>query len=191
MTKVLLGLLLLPLMSASPLTRRESWIIGHKSQLTIHGKTNVTSFTCIIPYYKNADTLHYIRQNNNELIFDTNEMIIPVYDFNCGNNMVTKDLRRSVKADLYPHLFISFISINKKDGDEHLIAKMEIKLAGIARQVDLKFLWHEKDTFILLSGTHEISFSDFALVAPKQLMGLIKVQQQMNVEFTLFIQCLA
>ena len=190
MKNILLILMLLTLISSAPVNKKGKWIIGSGSQLRIHGKTNVNTFTCAIPPYSRVDTLHY-RIDSNRMMFEKNVMIIPISDFNCGNNMITKDLRRSVKADQHPDLYITFISVNKDAVDGYVIAKMEIQLAGVSRQIEVKFSFHESEDSIQLNGTREISFNDFGLVSPKHLMGIVKVQQQMSVEFTLFIQCIS
>ena len=187
MKNIILIIVLLISVSAVPTKKQGKWIVGAGSQLLISGKTNVNSFTCSILHYNHVDTLGYTVKNK-ELIFDENLIAIPVHEFDCGNRLITKDLRRTVKADQQPYLYIAFISLNKNLNTNHAIAKMEIRLAGVAKSIDVPLSLDANGELLELSGSQEISFKDFKLVAPRHLLGMVKVQQELNVVFNLVIK---
>jgi hypothetical protein len=52
----------------------------------------------------------------------------------------------------------------------------------------LAFEQTKKDDFLLLSGNHSVFFADFELEAPQRMLGLVKVQGDLRVEFKLLIR---
>jgi hypothetical protein len=185
-------LLLLFLTSAlinDPTHDHGKWIIDNTSQLRIHGETNVNTFTCYINCYNNVDTLAYSRdEKKDELTFSKNKMIIPVYNFTCGNALITQDFRQTVKGNKFPYLNIGFISLRKDKEGSHAHGTMQIDLAGVTRQVNIQFDIKPNGQFIELTGKHQVCFADFGLAAPSRVMGLIKVQETLTVEFNLLIR---
>jgi len=170
-------------------TERGKWVIDYNSQLAIHGQTNVNSFTCFISCYNSVDTLVYDHnKENGQLTFEINKMIIPVYNFNCGNSLITKDFRSTLKADKNPYLVISFLTLDKHAGNTKATAALEITLAGVSKKVNVQFELASKGNFIQLAGKHSVCFNDFQLHAPERMMGLVKVQDDLNVDFNLLIR---
>lgn len=192
MKYVLAFFLLLILTATTPIEERGKWVIDYNSQLMIHGKTNVSSFTCFISCYNSTDTLNYeLDTKTKNLIFDKNKMVVPVFNFNCGNSMITKDFRATVNVDKYPYLNIAFLSLDRNGEDDLASAKMEITLAGVVKTATLQFNIKPKGDFIQLTGRHAVSFSDFNLEPPNRMMGLVKVQEDLLVEFNLLIRPVA
>lgn len=185
-------LLLFVLTAASSIEDRGKWVIDYNSQLFIHGQTNVNSFTCFISCYNSNDTLTYQADTKSKTLeFDQNMMIIPIFNFNCGNNLITKDFRTTVKADKNPYLNISFVSLEQNSGSVADKGLLEITLAGVTRRVSVKFTQTKKGDFLQLSGNHSVCFSDFALQAPARMLGLVKVEEDLRVEFKLLIRPLS
>lgn len=176
-------------LTAATTTERGKWVIDYNSQLLIHGKTNVNNFTCLIGCYNSVDTLSYgADQQTGKLQFDDNKMTIPVYNFNCGNNLITKDFRSAVKADKNPYLTISFVTLEKQKSCSQATAVLDITLAGVTKKVNVEFTMIPKGNFLLLTGKHAVCFGDFQLHAPERMLGLVKVQDDLNVEFNLLIR---
>lgn len=189
---VLLTLPFLSLFFQATTYQEGKWVIDYNSQLLIHGQTNVNKFTCFISCYNNVDTLAYnLSPKTKDLVFEKNAMIIPLYNFNCGNNLITKDFRTTVKADQYPYLKIAFLSLDNNTKTGNATARMEITLANVVKRVTVKFNLNPKGEFLQLTGNHEVCFTDFALEAPQRMMGLVKVQEALHVEFNLLIRPVA
>lgn len=185
-------LLLVSLSSSSRIEDRGKWLIDYNSQLMIHGKTNVSSFTCFISCYNSTDTLQYeLDHKTKNLVFDKNKMIIPIFNFNCGNPMITRDFRKTVNVDKYPYLNITFLSLDRNGEDDLASGKMEITLAGVVKAATIHFNLKPNGDFIQLTGRHAVAFSDFNLHAPERMMGLVKVNEELLVEFNLLIRPVA
>ena len=180
----------LGLFGSASVSERGKWIIDSDSRLLIYGFTNVNNFTCAISCYNNFDTLEYVNNPKAcELIFERNKMSIPVRNFDCGNNMITKDFWQTLKADKYPNLDIRFISLDKIDNNNRVAGTVEIQLAGVSKRYKIVYAANTTDgSLIQLAGKQNVCFSDFDLKAPQKLMGLIQVKENLEVEFQLSLK---
>src|SRR5687768_17152274 len=80
-----------------------TWVIDAESKLSIHGATNVNTFTCKLNSYTGHDTLRYFNNYTaSKLQFTTNRMTIPVRSFNCGSRQISRDFQKALNADKYP-----------------------------------------------------------------------------------------
>lgn len=187
--KYLQWLIYLLLFTAAATTERGKWVIDYNSQLLIHGQTNVNNFTCLINCYNSVDTLLFgYDKQTGQLQFEDNKMTIPVYNFNCGNSLITKDFRSTVKADKNPYLTISFVTLDRQKNCSQATAQLDITLAGVSKKANVQFIMIPKGNFLLLTGKHAVCLEDFQLQAPERMLGLVKVQNDLNVEFSLLIR---
>jgi hypothetical protein len=167
------------------------WVIDTSSKLFIHGYTNVNQFTCAMDCYNNADTLEYIDNYKScDLTFNKNknEMSIPVRSFDCGNNMITKDFWHTIRAEKHPNLRIRFISIEKLNNANSVGGTVEIVLAGVTKQYNIRYRTKASGNTLQLKGTQLVCFSDFGLTPPQRMLGLIQVQENLKVEFNLMLK---
>lgn len=175
-----------------PAQQQNKWIIDSSSRLLIRGNTNVNSFTCSIDSYQSGDTLEYqINQRSCDLVFLRNEMVIPVEDFSCGNEMITKDFWQTLNSDRHPNLKIRFISLNNFDDpatSSKVSGRVTITLSGVTRSFNITYtIQSNKGRIFSMVGKQVVCFSDFELKPPKKMMGLIQVQEDLEVEFHLNI----
>jgi len=189
------GLLVLTFFLAaatSPSTEMERWIIDASSELIISGATNVNDFICRTDCYDVRDTLELISQKEKgTVMFSRNAMVIPVSSFECGNDLITRDFQETLKVNEYPELTIRFVSIDDRTTVLQagaVTGKVEITLAGTTRVYSVLYsaASNGRNTFSL-TGKQAVCFSDFNLEAPRKMMGLIKVQDNLEVEFQLHL----
>ncbi len=180
------------LLLASSFSEGGRWLIDRTSVLAIHGSTNINNFTCKTEYYAGRDTLHFVRNYVAcEIQFASNRMVIPVVDFDCGGAQISKDFRKTLKSEQFPHLEIRFRSLKNTSLVNHsfIYGVADITLAGVTRCFTIGYRVELKDgDTILLHGTHRVHFSDFNLVAPQRLNGLIKVKDNLDVQFDLVLK---
>lgn len=175
----------------SAFTNEGAWIIDTESKLSIHGATNINRFTCTIESYTGHDTLHYFNNYaSSELQFASNRMIIPIQKFDCGSAQISKDFRNTLKSHLYPDLQIKFISLggNSLKANQKINGRMDITLAGVTKRYDVQFRTHLENTDLILSGIHPVNFADFKLTAPEKLRGMIRVREELKVDFHLVLK---
>ncbi len=170
------------------------WIIDPQSKLSIHGATNVNTFKCMLGAYNMHDTLEYVRDKASiEMNLTRNRMRIPVRNFDCGNKQITKDFWSTLKSERYPELEISFRSFRRNDISDksYVDGVVDITLAGATKRYTVRYFARTPDNeTLLLTGTQEVNFSDFKLEPPQKMMGLIQVQECLNVEFNLMLRSL-
>ena len=192
MNRIALSGLLAICLLASGFSEDGRWIIDPLSNLTIHGSTNINNFTCTTGSYSGADTLNYIKNYTAcELQFSRNRMSIPVDDFDCGARQISKDFRKTLKSTLYPQLFIQFRSLRTTaiKNNTYVVGVADITLAGVTKCFTIRYKVELKDkNTVLLRGSQVANFADFNLIAPERLNGLIKVRENLQVEFNLVLK---
>ena len=170
------------------------WIIHPESSLSIHGTTNINTFKCMFGSYNRKDTLEYLSDGNTiQMKVTRNRMRIPVKSFDCGNRQITKDFLQTLKSDTHPDLEIRFRSFSNGSvrDNTHIDGDVEIILAGVKKQYEVRYLVKVPDkNTILLKGVQPVNFSDFCLEPPQKMMGLIQVQECLDVEFNLKLRAL-
>ncbi len=173
--------------------RLVSWLIIPASSLSIEGASNVNSFTCGMDSYQKTDTLVVVENTSTHLRFAHNKLAIPVAGFDCENNLITRDFRETLFADTHPEIGVSFLSFKKvipgaadrSSYDAHVV----IELAGRSREVNIRFDFYEKSYSLYhLTGSKVLRFSDFGFTPPKKAMGLIKVEDELTINFNLMVR---
>lgn len=171
------------------------WVIESGCSLKVAGTTNINKFNCTILNYASPDTLTFYK-NTAAAVKVTGAIAVDVQDFDCKHTMITKDLRKTLKAPIYPKLIIRFISISKypefDKGEGNVKGVVTIELAGVSRQyeVDYQFIPDGANSLTLI-GNRKVSFSDFKLVPPKKAGGMIKTNDALDVQFNLKLKVIS
>jgi hypothetical protein len=186
------NILWISLLLFSP-TERTKWIIGESSNLSVNGSTNINKFSCEIPTYDQTDTLTLVKGKTDKDIVLSGEISLPIQSFDCHNSMMTRDLRKTLKEKQYPRLYIRFISLSEfpelTTDPKHITGWVNIELAGTSKRFEINYqISIDNQKVIHLLGAKDINFSDFNLIPPRKLGGMIKTNDQLSVEFQLAMQ---
>lgn len=193
------GLLLLLLMFMTVLAFRKAntdpvkWVLTKQCTLKVNGSTNINRFSCIIPEYTSPDTLICYKENRNDPVKVTGSMALDVQKFDCNHPVMTNDLRKTLKAKVYPKIIIKFLNLSKYpefyNREETIKGGVTIELAGTVKrfEVDYKYILSTNGNLKLV-GTKQVNFSDFNIIPPRKLGGMIKTNNQLNVEFVLNVK---
>lgn len=180
------------LLVASGFSEQGRWVIDPTSRLAIHGATNVNTFKCLLESYNLGDTLEYVRERASiEMKLTRNRMRIPVRNFDCGNRQITKDFWQTLKSDHYPELEICFRSFRKSSipDKSYVDGVVDITLAGATKRYTVRYFARTPNPeTLLLTGVQQVNFADFRLEPPQKMMGLIQVQECLDVEFNLTLK---
>jgi hypothetical protein len=171
------------------------WVISENSNLCVNGSTNINKFSCEIPSYGKTDTLTIGKNKNDKEIILTGDIGLSVQSFDCHNSMMTKDLRKTLKEKQFPILHITFLSLNKlpelSTRSEQVTGLVDITIAGIRKRFEVNYIITEDSQKVIrLLGARDINFSDFNLVPPRKLGGMIQTKDQLSVEFHMNIKTL-
>jgi len=159
--------------------------ITNKSEVTIKGKSNVNSFECKYNSEFIENDLHIsIIRNNSKIVLDGAKIDIKSIGFDCAHKMITKDFKSLLKAEEYPHIVINVKEINTIK--ENINAKLNVKIAGIEREYLVPVTYNQTTNNV--KGQLKLNIKDFKLKSPKKLLGMVVVNDNVEINFNLFLQ---
>lgn len=172
---------------------KEKWLIEKESNLYFEGRTNISNFRCGITSYLRPDTLCFCREDQSKAVLSVKGgLSIDVNCFECQQSYMNKDLRKALKARECPQMKIALLSIGNFSGNvKNVKGKVAISLAGVTRMLYVDYIVQPVDENNLrLYGRQQVLFSDFELTPPRKMAGLVKVEQQIDVNFMLALRLL-
>ena len=166
------------------------WVIERSSTMSIEGSSNISAFTCDLKEYLSQDTLYYSKDEKaKKLLFLNSVLNIDIVRFDCHNKFITADFRKILKADKIPQLKVRFISLDDLVIGGIVKGRVEIEIAGQTRQMDISYTVQQYgNAQVQLIGSKDMDFSDFQLVPPKKLGGLIRINEEIKVNFHLHLR---
>ncbi|MFZ6000754.1 MAG: YceI family protein [Bacteroidota bacterium] len=185
------------LLTCLSFTHRETvlvhrFIVQPSSKITINGRTNINSFQCATARYNGKDTLVLVEGNRRKPFFEKGFVGLEAASFDCGMQVMTHDFSKTIKAREYPSISIELISFERipvYTSTDKFRGKMKISLAGVTKTFLLDCSIEPKETGTFhLRGNKNFKFADFGLEAPQKAMGLIKVDDNLLVDFHLVLQ---
>lgn len=171
------------------------WVITRGCSLRVDGSTNVNKFSCVISDINSPDTLTFIRRTDSESVNLSGSLKLDVRNFNCHNPVMTGDLRKTLKTKEFPNMLIRFISLSgyplSSTKAYPLNGIVSIELAGITKKYKVAYTISpaSKNT-LMLTGVREINFSDFSIVPPRKIGGMIQTSDKLLAEFNLVLRLL-
>ncbi|MCH6233137.1 hypothetical protein [Cognataquiflexum rubidum] len=172
MMRILLALILILL---NP-EKKEREVIVTKKMITVSGQTSIGGFSCDYSKAGLKDTLFIDFEGpTKEMVFD-----IPVHDFSCGNFLLNRDFRNTVKSDKFPTAKVKVQNLKSNYG--HYTCDLSVTLVG--KKLDFPSLVLKRVSEGLRANL-VLSFDDLDLEAPKKMGGMIKVEERLSLEFTL------
>lgn len=166
------------------------WVVMQGSSLSVNGTTNINSFQCDINNYNLPDTISLLKGlSKGQLLPMNGKLNLEIEAFDCHNRMMTADLRKTLKAKIYPILAVKFVSINSFPDFKNpskITGVVDISLSGVSKRFEINYLFTgDEKQEVHLKGNQKIHFSDFNLIPPSKLGGVIKANDELLVEFKL------
>lgn len=159
--------------------------ITNKSEVTIKGKSNVNSFECKYDSEYIENDLHVlITRNNSKILLEGAKLEIKSNGFDCAHRMITKDFKSILKADVYPHIEINVKEISTVK--ENISAKLKVKIAGVENEYCVPVIFNSNTNNV--KGQLKLNIKDFKLKSPKKLLGMVVVNDYVDIHFNLFLQ---
>lgn len=158
------------------------------SSITINGRSNVNRFSCVACSPSKFEPIQGT-QGRGKSISLKGSITVPVKNFDCKNRMLNSDLNKTLKAEQYPTMTIRFIDVERMPNTDtdRLNGTVQIELAGKRRLFTIPYTINSSGKTIRLEGNRSFTFSDFDLSPPKKIAGMVKVKDEFNVNFTLFL----
>lgn len=154
-----------------------------QNYLFISGESNVNQFT----FSYNAS-----ENNEKEKVKQANESIqihIPIRQFEASNPMMYKDFLELMHESEFPIITVSFPvkTLQNLSDTQRGCPEVSISIAGVTRKYNINCSAARCDQNIFLRGNQVIRLSDFKLKPPAKLLGLVKVNNEINVDFGFII----
>lgn len=197
-----IGLLLSLLASAIAPGHRPaqlSYRILPSSQLFLEGTTNINTFTCNCTCVQSSPRLRLEleeRPDGQRVVFDNAQLDIRTKDIDCGNRNMNKDLHQTLRADEYPSIGIIIEEASLKKGLKliggpdwrQLTSRALLTVAGTTRTVQLEVKARKTgpEAYRFISR-YTIKMTDFNIDPPTAMLGLVKVNDQIEINFDLAI----
>lgn len=169
-----LALFVLLLFSSGFQERKELVITQQK--ILVSGYTSVGKFNCDFSRVGMADTLRF----NSTEVRKSLEFKIPVKNFSCGNFLLNSDFRSTLKAEDFPYANVRVANFREKSGK--VFCHLTLDLVG--RRLEFPDLMLERGPKGL-SGKLILNFDLLNLSPPSKFGGLVKVENQLDLEILL------
>lgn len=156
----------------------KDYLLVSTKQFTVQGTTSIGGFECNYDM-KTKDTLFFNHGDKNTKI----TQIVPVRNFGCGNFILNGDFRKTLKEKEFPNVKIDLM--NFKRVKENYSCDLTLNLVGkqkLFKNLPLKF---EKNQ---LYGMVSINFSEFNLIPPKKIGGMITVKEEIKLRISLMTE---
>lgn len=150
--------------------------------LVINGESNINkfSFSYMTPALIRGD------DTSKGAEYERIDFKIPVHQFKPGNPRMYDDFLTLLKAKEYPYIMISLLTGNLTGERKSGISRNEriaVTIAGVTREytVDCALVHCNED--LVLNGMQTVRLTDFGLIPPVRLSGIVKVENEINVRF--------
>ena len=171
--------------------KNEKWILISGCTLKVDGSTNINKFTCDISDYSSPDTISQYNYENTQKYFPLKGVLnVEVNAFNCHNPLMTSDLRKTLKVKEYPLLKINFISLKELPDNKKINQKttglVDIELSGVVKRFEVEYTFKcDEPRLVIATGIKQITFTDFNLIPPRKLGGMIRTNDALLISFHL------
>lgn len=182
--------LLLSFSATVPSAEETAVRIKDSSSLNIIGQTNVHTFTCKYDITELTDpvTIDYTSHEKGAIVFETAVLRLLNKNFDCGGRGINNDFNKLLQTPKYPEVILDLEKIVPHPHiANNYIAGLSLTIAGKTRNYDL-FLKVVPENDLEIKGVMEINLHDFNLEPPQKALGMIKVQDNLVIEFLLDLE---
>ncbi|SEQ14670.1 YceI-like domain-containing protein [Hyunsoonleella jejuensis] len=164
-------------------------LIKPESKLVIHGKTNVNKFNCAYNVLTLQDPIPvYFELKGNRMVFKKTQLVLNNSCFSCGNKVMNKDFLKLLNSETYPNIIITLNEVESYAENDNIIqANVDIEIAGVVNSYTFPMQVNMYDT-MQISGILDVNICDFNMKPPKKALGLVVVNEIIQIDFALQIK---
>lgn len=194
MKNIVLGLLCVLMLSFTINNsdyKMASYLIEGNSKLGITGSTNVNSFNCDLVFTNiNSKVKALYQKSGHKIKFQDAHLKLANSCFDCGSRLMNKDFLEMLNTEKHPNITLDLkeITANPKNPNE-VIALLNISLAGCSKLYSVWLNVNQLD-YINATGCLKLKLSDFNLEPPKKVLGLVVVDDAIEIALDLKIKAL-
>jgi hypothetical protein len=158
-----------------------------KNYINIVGSTNLNKFEFRMDFPMNQ----IFSIENSSLIAEKHtglyEIPLPVKGFEVNNQILYHDFLTLLKANQHPEIIIGIgyqQLLDFLEGENYSVKTIQITLAGITRVYPVACVVSPcSENLVYISGYKHIKLTDFNLYPPEKFQGLIKVENDVMINF--------
>jgi hypothetical protein len=183
---LILSFTMLSFISVNSEYKAASYIIENNSKISINGSTNVSTFDCILNFTDAKSSVTAIFQiSGNKIKFEDAKLNLANSRFDCGNKSINKDFLEMLSTNNYPNIVLDLKEITKSPNNENeILALVNISLAGCSKFYSVR-LNTAQGKSLKATGILKLKLSDFNLKPPKKVLGLIVVEDTLEINLDL------
>lgn len=177
--------------------KKIDYIIKPKSVLQVNGKTNVNSFCCNSNERFQSKNLDYkFVEKDSSLYFQNTKFSIKIKELDCGKKKINKDLFKALKVEDYPEITIHLKEVLNHECTDmtkcgewmDFEANTDITITCETKPFRIPILVKklEDSSYRIMGGT-TLKLCDFDIKAPTAMLGLIKVKDEIDFNFDLYV----
>ena len=188
---IYLVLTFLPKTSSGQETDLIMMVLSNKSNLTISGTSNISKFDCKLEQNFEQDTLIILtKYSGSKLLCENAITTFLVNKFNCGHEAINRDFRDALRENEFPEISLNVKNLYQTNNISNLSreinAEVSLMLAGSKMEYKIDFEENKAEpSQLCFSGEKSVKMSDFNIKPPKALMGLIKANDDLSIQFDL------
>lgn len=140
------------------------------------GKTNINTFKCLNTKIKKSEPISIAS------VCSTAKPVvsIPVASFDCGSKIINKEFQKTLQSTKYPFITIKFISV-EQIAKNRFAGWLEVKMMNNSKRYSVDFTQNGNQ----LAGKKDVYFSDFNIVPPKSMGGMLVTHDRLDLFFNL------
>lgn len=166
------------------------WSVSGSSSFQIKGSTNINNFVCASGDFVGEDMLIGKRRPGTDQWELNGEILLKVDGFDCSNRMMNHDFQETLESETYPEIKIQFHELKEVAGQSpNAIGLVEISMTGVTRTYPVYCeLISSDEGYSILKGKKVLYFSDFGLEPPRKGLGMVRVKDELVVDFQLRLE---
>ncbi|MDC6353847.1 MULTISPECIES: hypothetical protein [unclassified Robiginitalea] len=160
--------------------------IHPESEVVIAGTTNVNSFDCSYILEDKSDPLHVVYETKDgKFLFSKAELFLQNSGFDCGGRGINRDFQELLKTEDHPRVLLELLYAEVPEKPSDVIrAGLRITLAGVSREFETELIC-DMNPNLCIYGNFVMHLSDFDLEAPRKALGIIQVDDQVEVQLNI------
>lgn len=158
-----------------------------KSSLIIKGNSNVNKFACDYNTYVLSDSLKVnFKKYSNSIVFENTQLLLKKAEFDCGGRGINRDFHKLLQTKEFPNIKMNLKKVDLSNKDKNLVnADISFTICDITKDFTVPISITQHHNKMIFKGNISISISDFQLVTPTKVLGLIKVNDIIVVDINL------
>jgi hypothetical protein len=183
-----LAVLLLLLHATNTHAQEYRIFIHPSSKVVVYGSTNVNNFKFDYTEEITIEKPVRVRRQEGALQLSGGFIDLKVHSFDSGNGIMNKDFRKMLMEEENPFIQVELVSLSPKWLSDQAWLEGRADITVNINQVVKKYTVSckvENPGSLLIYGRQKVLLTDFGLTPPVRMMGMVKVNEWVDLDFAL------